>query len=166
MNLAAVQSLPLVLVCNNNQYAYSTPVSKQMVCENVADRAPAYGIPAEILDGNDVFAVYEATQRAVAHARAGLGPYMLECKTFRMTGHAAHDAAEYVPKRLWDEWAKKDPILRVEKLILDKGWADQQAIDKIHADIRAEVDEAIGWAENSPYPDPSELFDNVYDKPC
>ncbi|MEN6534714.1 MAG: thiamine pyrophosphate-dependent dehydrogenase E1 component subunit alpha [Bryobacteraceae bacterium] len=166
VNLAAVQSLPLVLVCNNNQYAYSTPVSKQMVCENVADRAPAYGIPAEILDGNDVFAVYEATQRAVAHARAGLGPYMLECKTFRMTGHAAHDAAEYVPKRLWDEWAKKDPILRVEKLILDKGWADQQAIDKIHADIRAEVDEAIGWAENSPYPDPSELFDNVYDQPC
>src|SRR5579859_1905453 len=97
LNFAAVQKLPVVYVCNNNQYAYSTPLSKQMACANVADRAPGYGIPAEIVDGNDVFAVYSAAERAAEHARAGNGPYLIECKTFRMTGHSAHDPADYVP---------------------------------------------------------------------
>jgi len=164
VNLAAVQRLPLVLVCNNNMYAYSTPLDKQMACANVADRAPGYGIPAEIVDGNDVFAVYEAVERATSHARAGLGPYMVECKSFRMTGHSAHDPADYVPKHLWEEWAKKDPIQRLEKKVLDRGWAGRDAIDKLYADIRAEVDAAIEWAEQSPYPDPSELCDNVYEQ--
>src|SRR5689334_1811231 len=90
VNFAAVQKLPLVLICNNNQYAYSTPLSKQMACANVADRGPAYGIPAEIVDGNDALAVHAATRRAAEHARGGLGPYLIECKTFRMTGHSAH----------------------------------------------------------------------------
>ena len=100
LNFAAVQKLPVVYVCNNNQYAYSTPLDKQMACANVADRGPAYGIPAEIVDGNDVFAVHGAARRAIEHARAGLGPYLIECKTFRMTGHSAHDAADYVPEAL------------------------------------------------------------------
>ena len=120
----AVQKLPVVFICNNNQYAYSTPLNLQMACANVADRGPAYGMPAEIVDGNDVLAVYEATQRAAAHARAGKGPYLLECKTFRMTGHSAHDAAHYVPKGLFEEWGKLDPIVRLEKRMLDEGWAD------------------------------------------
>jgi len=115
VNFAAVQKLPLVLICNNNQYAYSTPLSKQMACANVADRGPAYGIPAEIVDGNDVFAVHEAGRRALEHARAGLGPYLIECKTFRMTGHSAHDGGDYVPKHLWEEWTAKDPIPRLER---------------------------------------------------
>src|SRR5579862_2524422 len=110
VNFAAVQKLPLVLICNNNQYAYSTPLNKQMACANVADRGAGYGIPAEIVDGNDVLAVHEAAGRAVAHARAGLGPTLIECKTFRMTGHSAHDAAAYVPAGLNEEWAAKDPI--------------------------------------------------------
>ncbi len=164
INLASVQKLPLVLVCNNNAYAYSTPLEKQMACAHVADRAPGYGIPAEIVDGNDVFAVYEATGRAIEHARAGKGPYLLECKTFRMTGHAAHDSAAYVPKRLFEEWAKKDPILRLEKLMMKRRWADREAIDALHAEVRREVDEAVEWAENSPYPDPSELCEGVYDE--
>src|SRR5204862_5316515 len=91
VNFAAVQKLPLVLICNNNQYAYSTPLSKQMACANVADRGPAYGIPAEHVDGNDVFAVHEAGRRAVEHARAGLGAYLIECQRLRMTGHSPHD---------------------------------------------------------------------------
>src|SRR5206468_5252646 len=124
VNFAAVQRLPLVLVCNNNQYAYSTPLSKQMACANVADRGPAYGIPAEIVDGNDVLAVHAAARRAVEHARAGLGPYLIECKTFRMTGHSAHDGADYVPKHLWSEWAAKDPIPRLERLMIESRWAD------------------------------------------
>jgi pyruvate dehydrogenase E1 component alpha subunit len=164
VNLAAVQRLPLVLICNNNQWAYSTPLEKQMACAHVADRGPAYGIPAEIVDGNDVFAVHDATRRAVAHAREGLGPYLIECKTFRMTGHSAHDGADYVPKHLWDEWAAKDPILRLERLMLDRGWAEQADIDRTRTEIRAEIDEAIEWAEKSPYPDPSELTDGVYDR--
>jgi len=125
----------------------------------------AYGIPAEIVDGNDVFAVYEAAQRAIEHARAGLGPYMVECKTFRMSGHAAHDAAEYVPKHLWAEWVAKDPIQRLERKMLKNGWAEQREIDRVYTSIREEVDEAIAWAESSPYPDPSDLLDNVYEQP-
>ncbi|HKE22946.1 MAG TPA: thiamine pyrophosphate-dependent dehydrogenase E1 component subunit alpha [Bryobacteraceae bacterium] len=163
LNLAAVQKLPVILVCNNNQYAYSTPLTAQMACEHVADRGPAYGIPAEIVDGNDVLAVYAATARAVAHARSGQGPYMLECKTFRMTGHSAHDGADYVPPELFAEWAKRDPIKRLEETMLSKGWMDREAIDTLHAGIRQEVDEAVAWAEKSPYPDPATLLEHVYE---
>jgi TPP-dependent pyruvate/acetoin dehydrogenase alpha subunit len=163
VNFAAVQKLPLVLVCNNNQYAYSTPLSKQMACANVADRGAAYGIPAEIVDGNDVFAVHAAGRRAVEHARAGLGPYLIECKTFRMTGHSAHDGADYVPKHLWDEWAAKDPIRRLERLMIEKRWADSADLDQLHGAMTQEIDQAIQWAENSPYPDPSDLLDGVYE---
>jgi len=163
VNMATVLKLPVVYICNNNQYAYSTPLSGQMACANIADRGPAYDMPAEIIDGNDVFAVYEATARAVAHARAGLGPYMLECKTFRMTGHSAHDAAEYVPPALFEEWAKRDPILRLEQRMVDNGWDDRAAIEALHAQIRQEVDAAVAWADERPYPDPSTLYGNVYD---
>jgi TPP-dependent pyruvate/acetoin dehydrogenase alpha subunit len=162
VNLAAVMKLPLVLICNNNMYAYSTPLDKQMACANVADRGPAYGIPAESVDGNDVFAVRDAVERARQHACAGLGPYLIECKTFRMTGHAAHDGALYVPKHLFEEWGKKDPIDRLEILMRDRGWAGQSEIDEIHAQVLREVDEAVEWAEQSPYPDPATLLDNVY----
>ncbi len=165
VNLAAVQRLPLVLVCNNNQYAYSTPLDKQMACANVADRGPAYGIPAEIVDGNDVFAVYEAAQRAAAHARAGLGPYLIECKTFRMTGHSAHDSADYVPPHLFEEWARRDPIVLLERRMLAAGWATPEDLDAAWAARRQEVDAAIEWAECSPPPDPADLLDGVYDAP-
>ena len=163
LNLAAVQKLPVVFICNNNQYAYSTPVSKQMACRDIADRGPGYGIPAEIVDGNDVLAVYEASRRAVAHARAGEGPYLLECKTFRMTGHSAHDGADYVPAGLFEEWARRDPIPRLEEKMLAEGWTDRDALEKLHAGIRHEIDEAVAWAEKSPYPDPATLLDGVYE---
>ena len=163
LNLAAVQKLPVIFICNNNQYAYSTPLSKQMACANVADRGPAYGIPAEIVDGNDVLAVYETAARAVAHARAGNGPFLLECKTFRMTGHSAHDAADYVPKNLWDEWGKLDPITRLEAKMLQQGWTTQPELDQLLVRIRAEVDDAVAWAEQSPFPDPATLEENVYE---
>jgi TPP-dependent pyruvate/acetoin dehydrogenase alpha subunit len=163
INLAAVQKAPLVLLCNNNQYAYSTPIEKQMTCENVADRAPGYCIPAEIVDGNDALAVYEATARAAAHARAGRGPYLIECKTFRMTGHSAHDSGDYVPKHLWEKWAAKDPIRRIERRMLEERWIDQQDLDAVASGIRRVVDAAIGWAEASPFPDPATLTDNVYE---
>jgi pyruvate dehydrogenase E1 component alpha subunit len=161
VNLAAVQKLPVVFICNNNQYAYSTPLELQMGCKHVADKGPAYGMPAEIVDGNDVFAVYEATRRAAAHARAGNGPYLLECKTFRMTGHSANDAAKYVPKQLFEEWERLDPIVRAEQKMLEEGWASQIEIDQAHAAVRQEVDDAIAWAEQCPWPDPATLEDGV-----
>lgn len=163
LNFAAVQKLPVVFVCNNNQYAYSTPVGKQMAVPNVADRGAAYGIAAEIVDGNDVLAVHEAGARAVAYARSGHGPYLLECKTFRMTGHSAHDGAEYVPKHLWEEWGKRDPITRLEKQMLEKGWTTAEELDEERARLRREVDDAVAWAESSPYPDPGTLLDGVYE---
>ena len=163
VNFATVQKLPVVFVCNNNQYAYSTPVEAQMACANVADRGAAYGMPAEVVDGNDVLAVYQATRRAAAHARAGKGPYLLECKTFRMTGHSAHDAAHYVPGHLWEEWGKLDPITRLEETMLAEGWADGPEMEHRRAAVRQEVDEAVAWAERSPFPDPATLADGVYD---
>ncbi|MCE5307130.1 MAG: thiamine pyrophosphate-dependent dehydrogenase E1 component subunit alpha [Acidobacteriales bacterium] len=164
-NLAAVQKLPLVMVCNNNGYAYSVPVEKQMAVANVADRGPAYGVPSEIVDGNDVFAVYEAAGRAAAHVRSGQGPYLIECKTFRMSGHAAHDKGDYVPKHLFEEWGRKDPIDRLRHRMVENGWADAQTIESIATGILQEIEEAVAWAEKQPYPDPSELCRNVYEEP-
>ena len=163
VNLATVQKLPVLFICNNNQYAYSTPVSAQMACANVADRAPAYNMPAEIVDGNDVLAVHAATRRALEHVRSGGGPFLLECKTFRMTGHSAHDNAHYVPPAMFEEWAKLDPILRLEEKMLAKDWADRAALDEMRAAILKEVDDAVAWAEKSPYPNPATLLDGVYE---
>ena len=163
VNFASVRKLPVVYVCNNNQYAYSTPLHLQMGCHDVADRAHAYGMAAEIVDGNDVLAVYEATVRAADHARSGKGPYMLECKTFRMTGHSAHDAAHYVPKALFEEWERRDPIPRLEARMLSEGWANRDVIKETHARVKREVDEAVEWAEKSPFPDPETLLDGVYE---
>jgi TPP-dependent pyruvate/acetoin dehydrogenase alpha subunit len=129
----------------------------------VADRGPAYGIPAEIVDGNDVLAVHTATARALSHVRAGKGPYLLECKTFRMTGHSAHDGADYVPARLFEEWGKLDPIVRLETKMIEREWSDRAEIDQMHARVRAEIDAAVEWAEKSPFPDPATLLDRVYE---
>ncbi len=165
VNFAAVRKLPVVFICNNNQYAYSTPLSAQMACANVADRGPAYNIPAEIVDGNNVLAVHEATQRARAHARSSQGPYLLECKTFRMTGHSAHDAAHYVPQGLFEEWGKMDPITRLEARMLAEGWAGRETLDRARAAVHSEVDQAVAWAEQSPFPDPATLEEGVYESP-
>jgi pyruvate dehydrogenase E1 component alpha subunit len=163
VNLATVMKLPVLYICNNNQYAYSTPLSAQMACANVADKGPAYGMPAEIVDGNDVLAVYDAAERALAQVRSGGGPYLLECKTFRMTGHSAHDAADYVPREVFEAWEKRDPIVRLKKKMLAEGWAEQEQLDEIQARIVREVDDAVAWAEQSPYPDPATLLEDVYE---
>jgi pyruvate dehydrogenase E1 component alpha subunit len=165
VNFAAVQKLPVVFICNNNQYAYSTPNCRQMPVLNVADRGTAYNMPAEIVDGNDVYAVHDAARRAVAFAREGNGPYLLECKTFRMTGHSAHDPADYVPKHLYEEWGKRDPIALLEARMLEEGWAEPVHLAEMRERVRNEVDEAVAAAEQSPYPSKAELLDGVYDDP-
>lgn len=162
MNFGAVFKLPIVYICNNNQYAYSTPVSRQMAVPHITDRASAYGIPCHRIDGNDVMAVYEATRKAIARARRGEGPTLLECETFRMTGHSAHDGAEYVPKELFERWARKCPIARFEKSLREKSILSRAEITQLHQRVEQEVEDAVRRAEESPYPDGSELLDGVF----
>jgi pyruvate dehydrogenase E1 component alpha subunit len=162
VNFAAVLKLPVVFICNNNQYAYSTHVSRQMRVERVSDRARGYGIPGESNDGNDVLAVYQAVGRAVERARRGGGPTLLEFVTFRMTGHSAHDDAGYVPKRLFEEWERKDPIRRFQDFLGGRGLLEAGAIGEMEARIESELDEAVAWAETQPYPEPEECLAGVY----
>src|ERR1700722_10020038 len=117
LNLAAVQKAPLVLIVENNQWAYSTPVERQVPLRDLADRAKAYGIKSAIVDGNDVVAVERAAREAIAHARAGNGPVLIEAKTMRMRGHAQHDSSEYVPKEMLDLWKRRDPLDRYERFL-------------------------------------------------
>lgn len=162
MNIAAVMKVPVIYVCNNNQYAYSTPLERQMAVENVADRAEAYGMPGEIVDGNNVIDVWGATARAIERARAGQGPTLVECKTFRMTGHSAHDDAGYVPSELFQYWEERDPIVRHEKFLIERGLITREGADEMKAGINREIDEAIQIAENDPFPAPEDCLRDVY----
>src|SRR5258705_396713 len=162
INLAAVMKLPVVFICNNNQYAYSTHVSRQMRVEKVSDRAPGYGIPGESNDGNDVLVVHDAVARAVARARRGEGPTLLEFVTFRMTGHSAHDDAGYVPKSLFEEWERKDPIRRFEEDLQRRRLVDAGSVKEMERLIEEELDDAVAWAERQPYPDQEECLVGVY----
>jgi TPP-dependent pyruvate/acetoin dehydrogenase alpha subunit len=162
MNFAAVMKIPVIFICNNNQYAYSTPTEKQFAVKNLSVRGPAYGMPGETVDGMDVLAVYKATERAIAHARRGEGPCFLECMTFRMTGHSAHDAAEYVPDELLKAWEKRDPIPRFEKLLLEKKVLSKKQLEQLGRGVQKEVDEAVASAEASPMPEGSTALEGVY----
>jgi pyruvate dehydrogenase E1 component alpha subunit len=162
MNMASVLKSPVVYVCNNNQYAYSTPLERQMAVENVADRAEAYGMPGEIVDGNDVTAVWEAATRAIEFARNGGGPTLIECKTFRMTGHSAHDDAGYVSPELFEYWEKRDPIKRLEASLTEQGLMTEAKIEELDKRIVKEIDDAVAIAENDPFPDPEDCLTDVY----
>lgn len=162
MNMAAVLHCPVVFVCNNNQYAYSTPLERQMPVENVADRAYAYGMEGTIVDGNDVLAVREAVGAAIEGARSGKGSSLVECKTFRMTGHSAHDDASYVPQELFEKWKKKDPILRFEEWLQNEDILTPKEIGEMSARIRENVDAAVAAAEEDPYPSPEDCLKGVY----
>jgi TPP-dependent pyruvate/acetoin dehydrogenase alpha subunit len=162
VNMASVYKVPVVFICNNNQYAYSTPLERQMAVENVADRAEAYGMPGEIVDGNDIVAVWDAATRAIERARAGEGPTLIECKTFRMTGHSAHDDAGYVPPELFQFWEDRDPINRFQRLLIDRGLIDQAGVEELQHRINQEIDEAIQAAEKDPFPEPEDCLRDVY----
>jgi TPP-dependent pyruvate/acetoin dehydrogenase alpha subunit len=156
LNLAAVQKAPFVLILENNQWAYSTPVKRQVPLENLADRAKAYGIESYIVDGNNVGAVYTATKEAVERARAGEGPILIEAKTMRMRGHAQHDPAEYVPKEMFEHWKQRDPILLHEKFLMSEKLLDAKGKTEIDKKLEGLLAAEREFAENSPMP-PSEL---------
>jgi TPP-dependent pyruvate/acetoin dehydrogenase alpha subunit len=166
LNLAAVQKAPLVLIVENNQWAYSTPVERQVPLKDLADRAKAYGIESAIVDGNDAVAVERTTREAVAHARAGNGPVLIEAKTMRMRGHAQHDAAEYVPKEVLEAWKKRDPLDRYEKFLNENKLWDAKTKKEIDARITREIQADVEFAENSPLPPPELAGQGVYCEGC
>jgi TPP-dependent pyruvate/acetoin dehydrogenase alpha subunit len=166
LGLAASQRAPFVLIIENNQWAYSTPVSRQVPIQNLADRGAAYGIASAIVDGNDVVAVYQAAKEAVDECRAGRGPRIIEVKTMRMRGHAQHDPAEYVPKEMFDYWKARDPITLYEKYLTENKIWDAAAKSEIDARIERELDVEQKFAEDSPLPPPELAEEGVYCDGC
>jgi TPP-dependent pyruvate/acetoin dehydrogenase alpha subunit len=166
MNLAAVQRAPLVVVLENNQWAYSTPVNRQVPLRDLADRARAYGVTSYTVDGNDLVAVLRIAREAVGRARQGEGPVLIEAKTMRMLGHAQHDPAEYVPREMFEYWKARDPLTRYEKYLdQHKLWNEKEKA-AIHARIERELAADLEFAENSPFP-PAELAEQgVYCNGC
>jgi pyruvate dehydrogenase E1 component alpha subunit len=162
INMASIWKLPVIFVCENNLYAMGTRQSRVMAIENVADRAVAYGIPGVVVDGNDVLAVYEATQRAVERARKGEGPTLIECKTYRHKGHSRVDPAKYRPKEEVEEWLAKDPIKRFKEKLLQTNTLTESEIQQIEKEVSDEIEEAVKFAMESPYPAPEEALEDVY----
>ncbi len=162
LNLAASQRAALVLILENNQWAYSTPVRRQVAIENLADRAKAYGILSYIVDGNDVVAVYGTAKEAVERARKGEGPILIEAKTFRRRGHAQHDPAEYVPPEQRAYWEKRDPIALYEKFLTDQQLLDAKGKKDIDDKLTALLEKEREFAENSPFPPPELAYQGVY----
>jgi pyruvate dehydrogenase E1 component alpha subunit len=157
MNWAAVQKLPVIFVLENNQYAYSTPLSQQFAV-NPVERAAAYGFPGVRTDGNDPEAMFEATREARERALDGGGPTLIEAVTMRMHGHAAHDDMKYVPKEQVEEWRKRDPIDRQAARATELG----VDVDALRAEVRAEIDAAAEEALAGPMPDPATVLDGVF----
>jgi len=167
LNLAAVWKLPVVFVCENNLYGEFTPMQDVTSVKDIAVRAQGYGIPGQIVDGNDVIEVYSRTSEAVARARAGEGPTLLECKTYRWEGHVAGEqafigAGAYRTEAEINEWKTRCPILRFEKTFAEGKKIGRAEIDQIIKETAAELEEAINFARTSPLPDPSEVTDDVF----
>ncbi len=162
LNFAAVYKVPFVLIIENNQFAYSTPTRLQYACKDLVDRAVGYGVHGEMVDGNDVLAVYRVCKRAVERARDGGGPTLIEAKTLRMRGHSEHDDHSYVPKELLEEWRQRDPIMRFEKYLRDHNLLPETIRKEIEREVLAEIDEAADFAERSPLPEGPEALEGVY----
>jgi len=162
VNLAAIWNLPVVYVIENNMYAESTPISSACKLTNLSDRAKAYGIPGKTVDGNDVRAVYEAVREAVARARRGQGPTLIECKTYRYRGHFEGDPQTYKTKEEVGEWMKKDPIPRFRKQLIEMGVLSEEEANKIGQEMNEEIEKAVKFAKESPYPAPEEALEDVY----
>ena len=161
-NFACVQKAALVLIVENNKYAYSTPTHKQTANPRFVDRARAYGCHGEQVDGNDVLAVYEVTRLAVERARAGLGPTLIEADTMRMRGHAEHDDMKYVPRELLEIWTARDPILRYERHLVGGERATPEELQRVVAAIEKSLQEDLAFAEQSPFPEPDSGLTGVY----
>ena len=163
LNLAAIWKLPIIFVAENNGYAESTPAHYHCSVENIADRASAYNMPGVTIDGNDLFAVYESAHEAVARARAGQGPSLLECKTYRHHGHFEGDAQTYKIAEENEKYRTElDPIKRFKEAVLARGLVSEAELADIDGQVNAAIDEAVTFAEDSPFPEVRETFTDVY----
>jgi TPP-dependent pyruvate/acetoin dehydrogenase alpha subunit len=162
LNMAGVMKLPIIYVCDNNCYAISVAASCAMAIEDVAVRAGSYGFPGVVVDGNDALAVYEATQKAIARARKGEGPTLIECKTYRWLGHSINDPGIYRAAEEVEAWKQKCPIKRFEGYLRGKGLLDDAGIKKVYQGVRDEIEESIRFAESSPFPLPEDTLLDVY----
>jgi TPP-dependent pyruvate/acetoin dehydrogenase alpha subunit len=165
MNLAGVRRLPVVFICDNNQWAYSTPTHLEYACETLADRAQAYGFEGVVVDGTDVLAVYREAKRAIEKAREGGGPTLIESMTLRMEGHAVHDDAFYVPKELFEEWAKRDPIERFRNWLRENAELTDEEEEEILGGVKKILNDALKRADESPLPSPDSVTDGVFATP-
>ena len=163
MNLASVWKLPVIFCCENNGYAESTPVEYALSVANVSDRAVGYNMPGILVDGMDVFAVYDAAGQAVARARAGEGPSLLECKTYRFYGHTVFDnPLSYRTKEEEEYWRNRDPLKVFRETVIPLGEITAEELDQIDQEAAELMEEAIKFADESPVPDPLEIYDDVY----
>jgi pyruvate dehydrogenase E1 component alpha subunit len=162
LNMAAIWDLPVVFVCENNLYGASTPVSRVMRVKHIADRAAAYGMPGVVVDGMDVLAVHDAVQEAVARARAGQGPTLVECETYRYVGHSRSDPGHYRPKEEVEAWRAKDPIPRLKARLLEEKVATAGEIEELEQRVEQELEAAVAFARASPEPRPEEALESVY----
>jgi pyruvate dehydrogenase E1 component alpha subunit len=162
LNMAAIWKLPVVYICENNLYAASTPFATAFAIHQVADRAASYGMPGVVVDGYDVEAVAQVAGEAIARARRGEGPTLVECMTYRLCGHSRSDPRTYRSKEEEADWMARDVIPTTAGWIIERGLGSQELIDSLEIQVKAEIDDAVQFAEDSPYPDPSELTEDVF----
>ena len=169
INLAAIWKLPVIFLCENNQYAVTSSFKKMVASENISDRAASYNIPGVLVDGQDVLAMHEAVSHAVERARSGQGPSLVEGRTYRYYDHSLGMnrivRASYRSDEEMEHWKQRDPIDIHKKLLLSQDFATQAEIDQMEDEVKKQIDEAVEFARESPYPDPSELFDDMFANP-
>ena len=162
LNFAGVQHLPIVFVCENNLYAYSVPVEKSMAIDDVADRAESYGFEGVSINGNDVLAVYQSTQGALARARGGGGPTLIECKTYRWHGHSEHDKAFYRTDEELAMWKSRDPIPTFTTFLQARDVLPEETLKGINDRVKSTIDDAVEFAMNAPDPNPEDAVTDLY----
>jgi acetoin:2,6-dichlorophenolindophenol oxidoreductase subunit alpha len=162
LNFAGVQRLPVIFVCENNQYAYSVPLEKSMAIDDVADRAESYGFEGVSINGNDVLAVYQSTLGAIARARSGEGPTLIECKTYRWHGHSEHDKAFYRSDEELAMWKSRDPIPTFTTYLLARGVLDEAKLKEIEDRVKQTIDDAVEYAANAPDPAVEDAVTDLY----
>lgn len=162
LNLASIWELPVVFVCENNQYGFSMPLEQSMKVKSISERGSAYAITSVTVDGNDVVAVYEASRQAVTRARQGKGPTLMECITYSMTGHYIGDPMNYIPPEELEQWAKRDPIQRFEEYLLKSGALKEQKLKEIREKCAGRVEDAMSFAEQSPDAKPEDALKYVF----
>ena len=165
LNLAAIWKLPVIFLCENNLYQVFTSVNESLPVKDISIRAASYNIPGITCDGNDVFELYDVLGSAIEMARKGQGPVLIEAKTYRWEGHYTgdgHASGGYRSIQEVEEWKAKDPISRLGKYIIENGIADNDLLEKMHGDLKDEIEKAVQYAIESPWPDDSDLYKNVF----